>query len=359
MRPSLHIRADGNTAIGCGHIFRCLAYAQEWKRRGGRVTYLIHDDASVRNRLHAEGMAVENLNAVPASKRDAELTGMKAGEGWVVLDGYHFSSEYQNLVKRAGARLLVIDDDVEELRFRADVVLNYHGYADESMYPNREPNTRLLLGAFYAPLRSEFLIHSKMRRAVPKLGRRILVTCGGGDATNLTEELLRILEHVQISDLEVRVICGPANRAYESLRALARESRHSVVLSRPVRNMAKHMEWADIGLTAGGLTALELAFMRVPRVIFITAANQERTVTDLAQKGEAVNAGWTDKMDAALVAGEVERLVRDQQARRELAAAGRSSIDGRGPERVVSAMRGEKARPRPARVAAAASRRAL
>ena len=44
---SLVIRADATTAMGTGHVMRCIALAQAWQDHGGKVTFLSHCESKI------------------------------------------------------------------------------------------------------------------------------------------------------------------------------------------------------------------------------------------------------------------------------------------------------------------------
>ena len=95
----LAIRVDADSSIGAGHLMRCLALAQEWKRTLGDVTFLAASDTpELHSRLRLEGMSVQVLSCDRGGADDASQTvsrGRELGVDWMVVDGYHFDANYQ------------------------------------------------------------------------------------------------------------------------------------------------------------------------------------------------------------------------------------------------------------------------
>ena len=59
MNGDLIIRTDVNTFIGTGHLMRCLALAQAWKARRGRVIFIMAcESQTIRQHLKDEGFKV-------------------------------------------------------------------------------------------------------------------------------------------------------------------------------------------------------------------------------------------------------------------------------------------------------------
>ncbi|MBE3120100.1 MAG: UDP-2,4-diacetamido-2,4,6-trideoxy-beta-L-altropyranose hydrolase, partial [Candidatus Atribacteria bacterium] len=145
---NLLLRVDASARIGTGHVMRCLALAQAWQEKGGRATFVMTTETpAVEARLASEGMQVTHLVTQPGSPEDAQQTVGLAQQReavWIVVDGYYFGADYQQTIKRAGLRLLFVDDYGHAGHYYADLVLNQNIYANESLYPKREPHTRLL-----------------------------------------------------------------------------------------------------------------------------------------------------------------------------------------------------------------------
>ena len=343
MAETLILRADASAPMGTGHVMRCLALAQAWQDAGGRAVYASAQcPAPLAERLRGEGVGVAAVGAAPGGDEDARATALLAGrEGarWVVTDGYHFGAAYQRALKVAGLRLLFVDDAGHAGHYSADLVLNQNVYAGEEFYAAREPGTRLLLGTRYALLRREFRRWAGRSREVPEVARRVLVTMGGGDAPNVTLKALRGVELAESEPLSVTVLVGGGNPHRGELAAFAARSRHRVELKRGAADMPEMMAGADVALTGGGTTCLELALMGLPFIIFVLADNQAPGAGWLAEQQAAVNLGSHEHVTPEQVAGALGRLSRDAPARAEMSRRGRSLVDGLGAVRVVREMR--------------------
>jgi UDP-2,4-diacetamido-2,4,6-trideoxy-beta-L-altropyranose hydrolase len=329
--------------MGTGHVMRCLALAQAWQDAGGRAVFASAEcPAPLAERLRGEGAEVARLEAEPGGEKDASATALLAdreGARWVVADGYQFGGEYQSALKGTGLRLLFVDDAGHAGHYSADLVLNQNVYADAGFYAAREPRTRLLLGTRYALLRREFRLWAERRRDVPEVARRLLLTMGGGDASNVTLKALRGIELAESEPLSVTVLVGGGNPHHGELVAFAARSRHRVELKTGGTDVPELMAEADVALTGGGTTCLELALMGLPFIIFVLADNQAPGAVRLAEQQAAVNLGSHERVTPEQVAEAFGRLSKDASARAEMSRRGRSLVDGLGAERVVREIR--------------------
>ena len=334
----LLVRADGNSAIGAGHVMRCLALAQAWQDGGGSVTFAMYQpDPNLRQRLMAEKMAIEE---VPAGE-DAEATAAmakRAGAHWVVVDGYGFGAEYQQRIQASGFPVLFIDDYGHGGQYSAELVLNQNISADATWYEKRSEKTRLLLGTDHSLLRREFRSRGKLRSMFPEAARNVLITLGGADAENVSALALSALAHLGLAEVEVKIAVGPANPHGDELRAAAGRLGIPIELVRADLQMPELMEWADVAVSATGGTSWELLFMQVPFVGISVADNQRPAARRLGEMGLAVTLDWSPRMPADEIATALKALIPDQHRRSVMARRGRELVDGNGVERVIAAM---------------------
>jgi spore coat polysaccharide biosynthesis predicted glycosyltransferase SpsG len=139
---NLIFRADAGKQIGSGHAMRCLALAQSWQEACGQSIFVMGGEyAKLRGLLRAEGLQVSYLSAQGGSAEDATHTAqlaLQVGARWIVADGYHFTSNYQQHIKKSGIKVLLIDDCGHADHYLADVVLNQNIHASDNLYKKRE-----------------------------------------------------------------------------------------------------------------------------------------------------------------------------------------------------------------------------
>jgi UDP-2,4-diacetamido-2,4,6-trideoxy-beta-L-altropyranose hydrolase len=348
------IRADAGPEVGAGHLMRCIALGQVWKRMGGKVVIGCGRlPNALLQRLNDEGFDTFVLNDARNAFHDAKNTSELVSviePSWVVLDGYRFDEAYQSMLAAGKSKLLCIDDLASDAMSyasicrRAAVVLNQNVGAKVNKPARNNHGTEFLLGPKYALLRREFTRSQTNRKMAPAVGRRILITFGGSDAAGMTERVLAILEKTSIPDSQVDVVFGPlcvTNRARQS-------TRHHVTVFRNLDSMSSLMEQADVAISAGGSTCYELARCGVPIVVIPVAANQLSVARGLEFHGVSavVEKGWSDQQ----IEKTLQRIIFDSRIRQSMSNAGQRLIDGQGAGRVARRLFAKLFQFRPARL---------
>ncbi len=341
-KKAVIIRADASVKTGTGHVMRCLALAQELRNSGMEVHFAVSEcpDALVK-KIKAESISVIKIKSKAGTLKDVAETAKfteKKKATWLVVDGYIFSDKYQEAIKKAGLRLLFVDDYGHCSSYSADIILNQNLYAGTHFYPDAAPFTRILLGTQYALLRKEFSPYIHWKRQIPEKATKLLVTLGGSDPDNTT---LKIIKAVKAShlDLHVRVVAGGANPHLKSIEKEISKS-PSLQILKNVSNMPELMAWADIVITAGGSTCWETCFMGLPNIIIYCADNQKPIALSLETSGAAINLGHNCDLEEKKLISELKSLVKDADLRNRMSEKGRLLVDGRGAQRITYSMGG-------------------
>jgi UDP-2,4-diacetamido-2,4,6-trideoxy-beta-L-altropyranose hydrolase len=339
----LFIRADATFQIGIGHLMRCIALAQKWMSSGGSVTFITHcESENLRQKICEEGFNLVRLKGSHPQSSDFETTCSivnKSKQSWLILDGYHFTPDYQKAIRNTGIKLMIIDDYNHHPVYDVDFILNQNIGAEFFRY-NCDSNATQLLGCDYTILRKEFRQYKQNKRVILQKANRIIVTMGGADPDNITLKVLNTLDLLGDSSLDVKIIAGPSNHNADSLRTAASQSLFNCEIYHDVEKMSVLMDWADLAIGAGGSTCWELAFMGVPSLIIIVDDNQEKIAHGLEEKGVIINLGWHSLLDEKECAEKIQGLLFDQNKRAIMSQQSKQIIDGTGVDRIVSMMQG-------------------
>lgn len=318
---ALAIRADAGPGIGAGHVMRCVALADAWRRSGGHVDWFCRPLPPMLNAV----VESRSSNVHPVADDDwSEIASWcrHHPRGWVCIDGYGFAAGPAH-VRAAGGRALVVADDQRWSGYECDALLNQVVGAERLRYAVR-PGTLLMLGSRYCLLRDEFV---KLTPAPPSdVVSRVVVSFGGHDAHQQGYRIIELLAPTH-SDIYFDATVGLAS-------AQSQRPAHGNVLWHRSSDLSGIMRGADVAIVAAGSVCWELAYLGVPALVMIVADNQEPIAEGLHAAGAARSLGWFDRASDAEIVAAFESLL-EPRPRMDMSARGRRLIDGKGGDRVV------------------------
>jgi spore coat polysaccharide biosynthesis protein SpsF len=329
------IRCDGDAQLGLGHVYRCLALADELRERQGvGVTFAIQRGAQAFERVQGSGY--------PAARQPSDLSEQE----WL-----------DELLERSGADLLVLDvrtdlsrtavdrwrargivtaaiDDGSERRLACDRVflppvqqvqsLDWTGFTG-----------KLHCGLEWILLRPQFA------HAGPKVWAqgppRLLIAMGASDPAGLTLTAAQALDTLE-DPFEATLLLGPAFAHDERLARWLPTSRGHFTVRRNVDDVAPLMSQSDLAIASFGMTAYELAALGTPALLLALSEDHARSASLLVDAGAAVCLGVHDRISSADLATAAAGLLRSRERRIALSRAAASRIDGRGAERIAEVL---------------------
>lgn len=338
---TLIIRVDGNVDIGTGHFMRCLALAQYWQNNGGKIYFIMNNPQSLENRISMENMNLIKLEENPASEEDAlklieifhELNG-----DWIIVDGYHFNAEYINLIKHHNIKLLLFDDEGKLDNYSADIILNQNLHAHNINYNFLNNYCKLLLGTNYVLLRNEFLNNLNYKKTIKEVATNILVTLGGSDKNNYSLKVLKSINNINNSSLNVIVLLGSKNTHKQDILNFIEESTVNITLLQNIKDMPSKMQWADLAFSSGGTTVWELAFMGVPVIVGGTSHIEEVLIEGLNKNKLFKTIPQLDEIEESDLTKIISEIIYDKKLRKIMSRDGNKFVDGFGCSRVYKAM---------------------
>lgn len=323
--------APAPTAVGGGHLMRCLSLAEAVAARGALPGFvLVDDDARLVERFAPE------LNASVIRPADLAVTIRRGGCDGIVVDDYGVVDADQATLRRYGCRVIMVIDDLADRSHLADIVLDPGYGRTANDYGGLVPRTSdLLVGPDYALLRHQFAAARDASRPVRETLARVFVSFGLSDVGAVTIRSMDVIRMLA-PEAHFDVAVGAEARSLHSLRALA-ERDPGVTVHVETREVASLMAQADLAVGAGGGGVWERCCLGLPGIAVIVAENQRETVEALAAEGilDAVDMderNWEQALHDAFMG-----LIAPAP-RRRLREVSMKLCDGRGAERAADAL---------------------
>lgn len=340
-RVAFHV--GGGREEGTGHLQRCRALA---RHLGPTRTDLLVDAEkadllAICRALGIPCVTVEGDGSPGGRAASVAARLRELGTDLLVVDLFEVEEAYLRRLREAVPGLPVVAlDDYSIRRPVPDVVIKPH--LVEAWYGSDDgwDGTTLLTGPEYWILRGGLRELSARRRTIREEPRTVLVTMGGSDPGELTAWLTRELGALPTIP-RLRVVCGPGYAGLERVRAAAAAAVGAgwvEVLASP-EDFDRLMFTCDLAVTAGGYTVYELAALGTPMAILPWAEHQREHAAAMAARGAAVDLGPPEELDGDGLREAVGGLLGSPDRRREMSAAGRATVDGRGMDRVTERLR--------------------
>lgn len=387
--PRVVFRADASLDIGTGHVMRCLTLADALRERGARCEFICRALPGHRiDEIRRRGFAVSVLHDADTGSHEARPPDAAAGYGrwlgvpvvtdahqslaalehsvdWLVVDHYALDRDWEQAVRPAADRIMVIDD-LADRPHDCELLLDQNLGSVATDYVGLVPeDCEVLCGPRFALLRPEFARQravSLENRAGRRLSR-VLVSMGGVDQDNATGQVLDALGTGAFPrgadkpalgagnpppdagnpspDVTVTVIMGQAAPWLHQVRAQAEALPFPVEIAVEVADMAARMAASDFAIGAAGSTSWERCCMGLPSALVVLADNQAKLCRELAQAGAAVALGSVG--DVARTLPPVLDMIRREPRRlAEMSAAAARICDGQGASRIADHLLGHR-----------------
>ncbi|MCB9283035.1 MAG: UDP-2,4-diacetamido-2,4,6-trideoxy-beta-L-altropyranose hydrolase [Lewinellaceae bacterium] len=288
MIPKVIFRADGNSTIGLGHVIRSLALAEMLSSEFECHFVIRNPLPSLREQIQSVCQTIRELPEADDDIAEAHFWANEvlSGEEIVVLDGYHFQTEYQEIIKGRGNKLVCIDD-IPSYHFIADAIINHAGGLNPADY-SAEHYTRFYLGPEYALLRAPFRKAAQHQTYSNKKDKYLLICLGGADPGNNTVEILQKCE--QITHIKkCLVVVGAAYRHIDALKQFAKKSSLDLEITQGLsgEDFRNLMMRSNMAITAPSTIAYEYLCVGGTLFLIKTADNQEQLFKFLTEEGLA------------------------------------------------------------------------
>ena len=330
------IRADASTAIGSGHVMRCLSLGEALRQRGGEIEFVTQlTRGNLAKTISEHGFRLHELaERNQAERRDAlDTLHAVGGADLYVVDHYSLGATWETTIRMSGSDVIAIDD-LADRRHTASLVVDSTYPGDQERYAGLADG-RLLLGTRFAMLSH---IYTEFRQSPiathPEVVPRVLVYFGASDLPGVTLTALDALTDSVFQELQVDVVVGPNNPHSEAINQTAR-SRNFWRIHEFQASLAHLLRQATYAVTGGGVALLERACLGVPGLTITLANNQEPSTIALASAGVTHYVGSSGKVTSATIRDALVTLTSSTAKCQEMSHAGMTAVDGLGASRVA------------------------
>lgn len=322
-------RADASIQIGTGHVMRCLTLADELTRQGHECEFVCREhEGHLGDLITSKGFGLTLLAMLKDNTPHPENNGWDnyalwlgvpwqedarqtletiapLKPDWLVVDHYALDAKWERTFASVVSNIMVIDDLAN--RAHECVLLLDQNLGREALdYDGLlAAGCQRLIGPRYALLRPEFAERreqSLMRRQQPEL-KRLLISLGGVDRTNVTGQVLEALaESTLPASTELDIIMGATAPYLDEVRQQATRLPFKAMVSVNVKDMAERMCLADLSIGAAGGTSWERGCLGLPAVLMVLAANQIAGAKALEASGAVILIDDAEQVGAILPA---------------------------------------------------------
>jgi UDP-2,4-diacetamido-2,4,6-trideoxy-beta-L-altropyranose hydrolase len=284
MQKEILFRADGNSAIGLGHLYRLFSLVEMLKEHF-TFTFLTSESSAI--------------NVIPESYQKKTIPNqitINEESNWIskefdsnryllIADGYQFNSSYQQKIKEHGFKLIYIDDLASEHLF-ADIVINHSpGISKEDF--SCESYTKFALGTNYALLRPTFLELSTKENTLQQLDTAF-VCFGGADPYDLTLKATKAL--LKIKQVKrIHIVLGGAY-VHKEIYNLNTDI-VKIYQNLSEKKLSKIMIDSNFAIAPASTILYELCCVKMPILSGFYVDNQKNIYNSLAEKGVVYKGG--------------------------------------------------------------------
>ncbi|MBK9525486.1 MAG: UDP-2,4-diacetamido-2,4,6-trideoxy-beta-L-altropyranose hydrolase [Bacteroidetes bacterium] len=335
MKPRIILRADGGAVQGMGHVVRCLALA-EILRGTYAVSFAIQEPEE--STLLEIRMVVKEILILPKVtdyKIDALnfLPHINKGD-IVVLDGYHFTTDYEKSIRSVHCKLVLIDD-LHSWHHVADFIFNSADSVKESDF-SAEPYTRYFLGLRYVLLRKPFIANTPVAKRKSEISS-VFLNMGASDSGNLTMKFTNALSNMK-GIREIHLMLGAVNVHTPLIQKLAGEVTNvniQIHCDIPAEKIVSILLQCDLAICPASTISMECCAVGIPMISGYTIENQKGVLEGLTQHKVLVNLGDLRLIDMEMFQTKLKDLINNLGLLEEMVVNQRNLIDGNSPKRIL------------------------
>lgn len=293
-----------NKKIGSGHLIRCKALAEEFRKIVG---------------CNIKFFSKISLNEI--SNFDICITDLP-----------NIKKKELEQLKRY-SKFLVNIDDGHKLKFPSDVLVNPNLNPKVKNKFSRE--TKYFLGRNCIILRKEFNWYARKKKKISKKVKRIFICFGGSDPDNLTERLIRVLKEINLDKrIRIDIIRGSLFGNPKEIEKLTKDNKE-YILHKNIHNLGKILWKADLAIISGGTLLYEACVLGIPSIVICKNQEQDTESRFFFRNKGIINLGIFHNLNKNRTSKVILELISDYQKRKLLSKKAKQLMSPGGSDRVA------------------------
>lgn len=338
-REAILFRVDGTPEQGWEHLARCTIFAAALQRRRRPTWFLSQIDPPPLGfnlrRTGNEWLEADSPVGTPEDLQETIQEIRRLRPAAVIVDSPNANEDYLNALAATGT-LVVSMDHHANVSFPSGLVINPLLGPGKDVY-SFGGRTQLLLGQRYALIRPEMRRARAARSQEPPEPYRALIALGEDDPNNQVEKLAnQLLAISRVARITLAIRNHHPDR--EKLQQLVEAHPEQIDLAIEPTEWVSKLARCHFAISGGSSWSLELASVGIPQLLIVQSEAHWPTAQRLEEEGAATCLGWHENVSATTLRQAVQNILTDSLDRKAMARCGRKLIDGRGPDRLVTAL---------------------
>lgn len=311
-------KTKGGHKEGMGDVTSSLALAEEFRKTGHKVAFILNANKNVISLVSQAGFEfhiAENMEGITACMENKKVD-------IAILNQLETPEEEALLFKKHSKMLVTIEDTGVSAKL-ADLRVNV-------LYPIDDSITDFK----YIPLAPVYQEKHKIAKHIKEKTENILVTQGGSDTYGFTPKILRALYSIP-NDININVVLGPNFSHDQELNEVVNKAPRKYNLIRGVKDLSDLMLEADLAISAGGNTLFELACIGIPTIVVCGEPFEVRTAERMQQAGFGINLGFGRDVDGKRITETASAILNDHSTRTAMSRRGKELVGGQGAHKII------------------------
>jgi UDP-2,4-diacetamido-2,4,6-trideoxy-beta-L-altropyranose hydrolase len=302
-KGTIIFRADGGANLGMGHFIRSLALA-EMLNQSFNCIFATRNPSEYQLK-EISSVCHKYINLSNDDEHYLQFLNILTGNEIVVLDNYFFSTDYQRAIRAKGCKLVCIDD-LNEIHFVADMIINHSIGADPSVY-SKETYTKVLTGLDFALLRQPYF-QDDASFDEKKYGAVIIM--GGTDPLDLSTKTLHILNQIKFP--KPIAVVGKVNSTFHGNNSI-NVSHFEHLSSFQILSL---MRTSEFGLLPASTVSIEACAARLPFICGYFVENQKKNYDNIKEQELAICIGDWTKIGSLSLCAAIKKITTPDTIRR-------------------------------------------